>query len=265
MIAEQGFCDDRGMRRLAPTPPSDDLDTDALAAHYAYPTEGAIRANMVASVDGAVTLDGRAKGISNDIDWQLFGLQRALADVIVVGAGTARAEGYGPARVRAELAPLRAASGQPPVPRLAIVTRSGDLDPSADFFGGTSPTLVITRAALPAGRLAALREVAEVLVCGDQEVDLAEARRQLHELSLRRVLTEGGPHLLGALAASDLLDEIALTVTPVVVGGDARRIVSSPDAHLRTQALAGALEHEGTLFLHYRRDRAHLWGNSSGL
>lgn len=234
----------------------EDLDTDALALHYAYPPQGAVRANMVTSVDGAVTLDGRSEGISNAIDWQLFGLQRALADVIVVGAGTARAEGYGPARARPEFAHLRTAAGQPPAPRLALVTRSGALDPSADIFGGATPTLVITRAGLPEDTLNALHDVSEVLICGDEDVDLTAARDALRQRGLRRVLTEGGPHLLGALTAADLLDELALTVTPAVVGGDSPRMVSSAPPGQRSLTLQGVLDHEGTLFLHYRRDRS---------
>lgn len=248
-----GFCHDRRMRRLEPA--ATDLDVDALAAHYAYPPVGAVRANMVTSVDGAVTLDGRSKGISNAIDWTMFGLQRALADVIVVGAGTARTEGYGPGRARPEYAHLRAAAGQEPAPRLAVVTRSGDLDPSAAMFGGSASTLVVTHGRVPEERMAALRNVAEVVVCGDDDVDLTVARDALRSMGLRRILTEGGPTLLGALLTSDLLDEVAVTVTPSVVGGDSERMVSSTSAFPRTLSLAGVLEHEGTLFLHYRRDR----------
>jgi riboflavin biosynthesis pyrimidine reductase len=231
----------------------DGLDVEALAAHYAYPAEGAVRANMVTSVDGAVTLDGRSQGISNAVDWQLFGLQRALADVILVGSGTARTEGYGPGRVRAELAHLRT-DGQAPAPRLVLVTRSGDLDPAADFFSGTVPTLVVTHAQVARERLAALQDVAQVLVCGDDDVDLRAARDALHERGLRRILTEGGPQLLGGLSTADLIDEVALTVTPSVVGGDSPRMVSGAPGAVRPLALGGVLEHEGTLFLHYRRE-----------
>jgi riboflavin biosynthesis pyrimidine reductase len=176
--------------------------------------------------------------------------------VIVVGAGTARTEGYGPARARPEFAHLRTAAGQTPAPRLALVTGSGDLDPSAGFFGGATPTLVITRAGLPEDTLTALRDVSEVLICGDEDVDLTAAREALWERGLRRVLTEGGPRLLGALTAADLLDEFALTVTPGVVGGDSPRMVSSAPPEHRPLTLHGVLDHEGTLFLHYLRDRS---------
>ena len=247
-------CHDRGVRRLLPVPVREDLDLDAQAAHYAYPSGGALRANMVVSVDGAVTLEGRSEGVSNAADWRLFGLQRALADVILVGAGTARTEGYGPGRARAEFAHLRRAAGQEPAPRLALVTRSGAVDPQADVFGGATPTLVIAPARADAERLDALRAVADVVVCGEDEVDLTAARRELQERGLRRILSEGGPHLLGSLLDAGELDEVAMSITPTVVGGDSDRMISHAHAVPRAMTRTGLLEEDGTLFLHYRRD-----------
>ena len=131
------------VQRLLPAPTvrfAPRSDIDALAAHYAYPEGGAVRANMVASVDGAISLDGRSQPISGDSDWFLFGLQRALADVIVVGAGTARTEGYGPGRARPEFAALRERAGQPPAPTLAAGHREREARPvGADYFGGVLP------------------------------------------------------------------------------------------------------------------------------
>ena len=226
-----------------------------LAEHYAYPEGGAVRANMVASVDGAISLDGRSKPISGDSDWFLFGLQRALADVIVVGAGTARTEGYGPGRARPEFAALRERAGQPPAPTLALVTASGKLDPSADYFGGVSRTIVITCGAAPAESLDPVREVADVMVSGDDSVDLGAAIDVLRERGLRRILTEGGPSLLGALASDDLIDEVVATISPTIIGGDARRMVVGAPGAVRSLKLVGLLEDDGALFTHYRRIR----------
>ena len=110
------------------------LDDAAIAALYGYPHLGVpparwLRANMVASMDGAATVEGRSGGLSNESDQQVFALLRAHADVILVGAGTARAEGYGP--VRPESEGLRWAwlrDGRPPSPPIAVVTRAFDLD-----------------------------------------------------------------------------------------------------------------------------------------
>ena len=249
------------MRRLLPVPSSgtpDDLDVDGLAEHYAYPAFGTdrftVRANMVSSVDGAITLEGKSKPISGSADWYLYGLQRALADVIVVGAGTARTEGYGPGRARAEFKHLRQKAGQPEAPTIALVTRRGDIDPQAEFLGGSSRAIVITCAA---GRrnLGAVEELADVVVAGEDNVDLSYALAQVGERGHRRILTEGGPHLLGSLLDAGLLDELVTSLSPVVVGGDAGRMIEGATAGVRDLDLVGLLESDGALFMHYRRKR----------
>jgi 5-amino-6-(5-phosphoribosylamino)uracil reductase len=250
------------MRRLLPLPALPDVDLDALTAHYAYPaapdqpTSGrscTVRANMVSSIDGAIALDGRSKPISSEADWYLFGLQRALADVIMVGAGTARAEGYGPGRARPEFAQLRQRSGQPPAPTLALVTRSGSLEADADYLGGAARPIVIT---CESGRrnLGRVTQRADVIVAGDTDVDLSAALSELVDRGHLRVLTEGGPHLLGSLLDADLIDELTTSLSPVVVGGDSRRMVQSAVGRVRTFDLVGLLESDGALFLHYRSE-----------
>lgn len=241
------------MRRLLPLPTVDDLDLDALAAHYAYPPTGVtVRANMVSSVDGAISLEGQSKPISGDADWYLFGLQRALADVIVVGAGTARAEGYGPGRARPEFGHLRDHAGQPEAPTLALVTRTGNVDPEGDYLGGVVRPVVITSAAGRAA-LGAVAERADVIVSGESDVDLGDALDQLAEQGHRRVLSEGGPHLLGSLLDADRIDELVSSLSPALVGGDASRMVAGASAGLRRLDLVGLLESDGALFMHYRR------------
>lgn len=244
------------MRRLLPTPVSEfslPTDVDPLAAHYAYSAAGGVRANMVSSVDGAISLDGRSQPISGKTDWFLFGLQRALADVIVVGAGTARSEGYGPGRARPEFAHLRADASQASAPTLALVTASGRLDPAASFFGGQARAIVITCAAATDEHIEPLREVADVVVCGDESVDLVAAVATLRRRGLTRILTEGGPSLLGALATHDLIDEVVATMSPILVGGDSGRMVAGAPPAVRSLELVGLLEDENALFTHYRR------------
>ena len=249
------------VRRLIPAPPADDLDIDALAAHYAYASAGSpkdpndpvtVRANMVSSIDGAITLDGRSQPISGKADWFLFGLQRALADVIVVGAGTARAEGYGPGRARPEFAHLRQGAGQPPSPTLAIVSRSGDLDPDADFLSGDARPLVITCEA-GAAQLGRVSDRADVIVAGGDDVDLSHAMHEVGKRGHRQVLTEGGPHLLGSLLDAALIDEFVTTSSPLVVGGDSGRMIAGAEGAVRDLDLVGLLEQDGALFTHYRR------------
>jgi riboflavin biosynthesis pyrimidine reductase len=244
------------MRRLLPTYDEDLTDADLLAA-YAYPPtpDGGrwLRANMVSTADGAATADGVSHGISGDADRRLFLLQRGLADAVVVGARTVRVEGYGPGRPREEFAELRKAAGQAPAPAVAVITNSLDLDfGSALFTDAVTPTIVITGEAAPADRLDAARAAGEVLVAGAGMVDLTCAIEALSARGHRRLLCEGGPHLLAQLAGAGLLDELCLTVSPLLVGGTAPRVLTgagpAEPARLR---IGHVLEEDAFLFLRY--------------
>lgn len=221
-----------GPRRLDPEP-----GEPALQGLYAHPDPGPdgsgagrvwVRANMIASLDGAATgADLRSGSLNGPADHRVFDLLRSLADVVLVGAGTVRAEGYRELPVRADLAPARAARGQHPAIRLAVVTRSGAV-PDYLLDGDVAP-LVVTVADRP--DLAALRERVgdeRLVVAGRGDVDGATALAALGERGLRRVLTEGGARLLGDLLAAGLVDDLCLTTTPVLVGGPARRVVDRP-------------------------------------
>jgi riboflavin biosynthesis pyrimidine reductase len=168
------------VRRLLPGPVLDPLDDEALAAAYAVP-EGArshVRVNFVTSADGGVTVEGRSGGLSSAADKRTFALLRDLADVVVAGAGTVRVEGYGPQRYGPERRERRRALGRAEQPTIAVVSASLDLDPASPLFADADPaarTMVITHRAAPADRLAALADVAHVLLAGDDRVDLAAA------------------------------------------------------------------------------------------
>jgi len=213
----------------------------ALADLYAYPdplpARGWVRANMVATIDGAAgDATGSSAGISAPADQTLLGVLRALADVLVVGAGTARAEGYRPLPARAAFAERRAASGQRPAARLAVVTRSGDLDALPELFAPDAGTLVVTCARAPVDRLRDRAGSDNVVVAGDDDVDPAGAVAALAERGLRRVLLEGGPTLLGRVAAAGCLHELCLTWSPLLVAGTAARIAHGRAASLRLRA-----------------------------
>ena len=224
------------LRRMAFS--GDALDVAELAAAYAYPVDPPggwwLRANMVSTVDGAaVAPEGVTRGISSDHDRDILALLRALADVIVVGAGTAHKEGYGPEKVRKVHAPLRAAAGQPPAAPIAVTSAKLDLDLDGPLFRIADPsarTILLTTQAAPADRLRAAREVADVAVVGTDAVDLVAAVAALTERGHRRILCEGGPHLLRNIFAAGVLDELCLTISGTVLGGDAFRILNGPDA-----------------------------------
>lgn len=241
------------MRQLYPPAPTDAAPLD-VATVYAYPhrlDRPWVRANMVSSIDGAGSVDGHSAGLSSPPDKQIFSLLRAQADVVLVGAGTARAEGYGPGRIRAEYAPLRASREQPADVPIAIVTQSLDLDLSSALFRESRP-IVVTSAAADATRLERLSDVADVVVAGEQHVDLEAAMSALRDRGLRRVLCEGGPHLLGDLVQAGLLDELCLSLSPLITAGTAPRIVAGDDVHA-SMTLRSLLEDSGVLFARYVR------------
>ncbi|MFJ7999772.1 pyrimidine reductase family protein [Streptomyces sp. NPDC096310] len=242
---------------------------DELADAYAYPehTRGGgqeggevwLRANMVSTLDGAAQHDGLSHALSSDADMRIFGTLRGLADAVVVGAETVRREGYRPARAREAFAARRAAAGQTPAPAIAVVTMSLDLDLSAPLFTAPGvPTLVLTGTAAPLDRIRAAEEAgAVVIVAGEgAAVDPARAVRALAERGLVRLLTEGGPKLLGQFVAAGVLDELCLTVSPTLTAGDAQRIAGGPGAAVPERfALASLLEQDGFLFTRYQRVR----------
>jgi riboflavin biosynthesis pyrimidine reductase len=245
----------------------------SLPALYAYPGETVrgrpwVRANMIASADGAATASGLSGGLSGDADRTVFGVLRALADVVLVGAGTVRAEAYRPARIPERWAGLR--EGRTPSPPIAVVSRSLDLMPASPLLTeapGHARTIVITVQGAPADRKAAVASQAELIVAGEQRVDLRAAIGALAAMGHRRILTEGGPHLLGQIAEAGLLDELCLTVSPVLAGGQAGRIIegAAPPPGGRQPgegaspgplALAHVLEDQGYLLCRYLRSAA---------
>ena len=226
------------MRRLLPDP----AGTVDLRAAYDVRSERHVRVNFASSADGAVTVDGTSHGLSSDADRELFHLLRAMADVVLVGAGTARKENYGGARE---------ADGR--IPPIAVVSRSLELDPAARLFTDTRvPPIVITCDAAPADRLKALDGVADVIVAGTEMVDVKSAVDQLAERGLKHVLCEGGPHLFGWLAAAAVLDELDLSLAPLIAGGHAGRIIAGLESQLTDpMQLLHVLEDDGHLFLRY--------------
>ncbi|MFS8197352.1 pyrimidine reductase family protein [Streptomyces sp. CWNU-52B] len=252
---------DRGSVRGSVRDPYRDREwgLDELAEAYAYPSGSGswLRANMVSTLDGAAQHDGRSQSISGAADMRVFGTLRGLADVVVVGAETVRQEGYRPARARRDFAALREAAGQGPAPAIAVVSASLDLDFSLPLFTSPLlPTLVLTGAAAAPDRTAAAEKAgARVVVAGEGTgVDPARAVRALAELGMRRLLTEGGPRLLGQLVAAGVLDELCLTVSPMLTAGDAQRIAGGPAVVVPSRfELASLLEEGGFLFGRYRR------------
>src|SRR6516165_7372824 len=197
-----------------------ELDDGELSRLYGYPERDGMwmRANFITSVDGGATADGSSGAMGGPGDRQIFNLLRELADVIVVGAGTVRVENYSGAHLAVAQRQQRQDRGQSEVPQLAIVTRSGRLDGDMAVFTRTEvPPLVLTCAAAAEKTRRLLGDLCEVVDCssGDPgEVDEAALLEALAARGMRRILTEGGPTLLGTFVQRDLLDELCLTIAP---------------------------------------------------
>jgi riboflavin biosynthesis pyrimidine reductase len=212
-----------------------------------------VRANMISSADGAAALDGLSGRLGGPADHEIFGLLRALAGVILVGAGTTRAEKYRPARVAPRWAALR--TGRPDTPPIAVLSARLDLDPDGPLLAGapaSARTIVITSESAPAAQRAQIARHADVIIGGEHEVTAAAAVSALAGRGYREILAEGGPHLLGQLTAAGLIDELCVTISPVLAGGPAGRIIQgrgSPAA--RRLVLAHVLADDGYLLCRY--------------
>jgi riboflavin biosynthesis pyrimidine reductase len=242
------------MRALLPEP-ADLVDLVDLVEAYAVapdPVRGRpfLRCNMISTLDGAITLSGRSGMLGGPADRRVFTVLRSLADVILVGAGTARAESYGPVLLDDRLRALRTGRGQSPVPPIALVTSSANLDWSAPFFtDAEARPIVFTTAGSDAGGRKRGSEVADVVVAGESAVDLVRAVDHLRSAGYRLVLLEGGPGLNAEVVHEGLLDELCLTVSPLLVAGSGPRVLAGPELPqplpLRTVHL---LEEDGFFF-----------------
>jgi riboflavin biosynthesis pyrimidine reductase len=232
-----------------------------LAQLYAYPASPQrcwVRSNFIASLDGGATADGKSAGLAAAGDKELFRLMRELADVIVVGAGTVRIENYGGAQLSAAARQARQMRGQDEVPPIAIVTQSGRLDRDMLVFTKTEiRPLVLTCSAAAAETSVRLGGIADVVDCSGADpatVDLATMLSTLASGGMPRVLTEGGPRLHSAFIEEDLLDELCLSLAPVLVGGQARRIATGPGRVLTGMRRAHLLADDaGYLYARYVR------------
>ena len=231
-----------------------ELSDADLAALYAYPDAGCtVRANMVSSADGAATLGGASAGLSSAADRHVFALNRTLADVILIGANTVRVERYRPVRIRELWRHLR--DGRTPIPPIAVVSSRLDLDPASPLIAAAPPharTIVVTTSRAPGELRSAIAEKADVIVAGEVAVDMTAAVAALADRGHRHILAEGGPGVLGQLVAADLIDELCLTIGPLLAGPGAPRILTgAPMPQALPLSLAHVLEDEGFLLCRY--------------
>jgi riboflavin biosynthesis pyrimidine reductase len=248
---------DAGIARAWPAPEAAGLDDERLTQCYALERgTRSLRMNFVSSIDGAATVGGLTAGLSSRADKRVFDILRRLCDVVLVGAGTVRAEGYGGMRLDGASAEWRRAHGLADQPVFAIVSGALHLNPdSVVFTEAPVRAVVVTVEASAAAKKKALSQVADVLVCGEEKLDVSVMLEELAKRGLRQVLCEGGPKLFGTLLEADCVDELCLTVSPQIEAGGAPRIAAGVLPQSRRMVLRHVLLSGSILLLRYLRMR----------
>ncbi len=249
------------MYRLWPLPSDSALanvERSELEAIYAYPDSLAkpyVRLSFVCSANGKVAVDGSSAGLATQADRLILGRLRWLADVILVGAGTVRADNYRGTRSWELLRDRRRKRGQAEAAPVAVVTASADLDPHGALFTDTwVPPLVLTVRSAPADKVARLEQAgAEVHVVGEDRAEAALILSALASRGLYRILCEGGPPLFGDLIAADLVDDLCMTIAPTV--GGTGQISGGPPTGVHPMRLESVLADDGSLLVRYCRAR----------
>jgi riboflavin biosynthesis pyrimidine reductase len=230
-------------------------DADLLSLYQTEKDHQLVRMNFVSSFDGAVEVDGVSGGLGGPADKKIFGMLRGMSDGILVGAGTMRAENYRAVRPTAGRREWRLSVGLAEYPRLVVVSGRLDLDPTqAAFADAPVRPVVITHGSADDERRDAISGVADVLAYGVDRVDLRAALTDLRSsYGLNHILCEGGPTLFGGLHAADLVDEVCLTIAPLLAGAGSGRIIAGPPGAVTRMALAHAIEADNYLLLRYTR------------
>ena len=240
------------MRRIWPEP-GPELDHAQLEDLYVYPADHKwLAVNFVSSADGAVETGGTARALSNPPDRAVLQLASDLADVVLVGSTTAVVEGFRGVHPSAETLEIRRRRGLADVAATAVVTTGSLPADSPAITEAATPTFVLTCESAPREQQEAWAAAgAEVIVAGEDEVDLTVAIRALADRGMRRIDCEGGPHLFGALLAAGVVDELRLTVSPLLVSGGASRIAAGTPLDPVNLELASVLAEDGVLLLRY--------------
>lgn len=245
------------MRRLLPDPDPGPLDVPALIAGLQLGDRATADrpytvANMIESVDGRGSFDGRSSALGDAGDKQVFRALRSVCDVVLAGTGTLATEHYGRLVRDADVQAARERHGLAPQPLLCTVTRSGHVPPEIPLLADPDARVVIySGAAVDLGDVAA---AVQVITVDPDRLSVAAALRDLRiRRQARLVLCEGGPTILGQLIGDRGLDELFLTFAGKLAGGAGPAIVSGltlPDP--LAVSLLWLLEQDGSLFLRYR-------------
>jgi riboflavin biosynthesis pyrimidine reductase len=246
----------QSVRRLLPDPHPGPLDVSELIAGLKLGERATAErpytvANLIESIDGRATFDGRSSALGDDGDKQVFRALRSVCDVVLVGTGTLATEHYGRLVRDADVQAARARRGLAAQPLLCTLTRSGHIPPGIPLLDDPAARMVIYSGAEV--ELDGAAAAVEVITVDPNRLSFASALRDLRvRLQARVVLCEGGPTVLGQLIADHAIDELFLTVAGKLAGGEGPAIVSGLTlSDPRAVSLRWLLEQDGSLFLRY--------------
>jgi riboflavin-specific deaminase-like protein len=214
--------------------------------------------NMISSADGRATLGGRSGPLGGRADSELLHGLRTTVDAVMAGAGTVRAERYSRLVCEEHDREIRRARGLSEEPLVCVVSGRLALDETIPLLADPQARVAIVTASQASLPLECRAHIDYVRAARDGVLDLEAAMVELRErLGVRTVLCEGGPHLNSHLLAAGLVDELFLTLSPKLAGGDVTsetlRILSGPELDPpATLELLGVAEHDSYLFLRYR-------------
>lgn len=245
------------MRRLLPDPGETSID-ELLDGYRPFeedrPERPFVAANMITTLDGRASIRGRSKDLGSEVDSEFLLKLRRRFDAVMVGAGTIRAERYGRIISNADARSRREKAGLSPDPLAVIVSGRLDLPFDAPIFTcGEGEVLIFTGSDQDPPPTQTTVRMKRTDGAVTVEAILGHLK---NECGVRAVLCEGGPHLFGQLEAADAVDDLFLTVSPELVGGEpSPRILEGALTEPKEKQLAQLLEHEGELFARYRPRR----------
>ena len=217
----------------------------------AHPEAPYLLLNMIATLDGRAAQGGSTRSLGGSADLEMLLELRVLADAVMIGSGTLRAEGYGRLMRSAERRARRTAAGLAADPPAVVISRNLDLPWEAALFDAAEqPVLIYTRErrARPPQTAAPIEVIA--LAALEPAAVLADLRRR----GIAVLVCEGGPMLNAWLLAGGVVDELFLTLTPVLSGDEGEpTILGGPTLVPPVDArLEWVLRHGSDLFLRYR-------------
>lgn len=230
----------------------DDLDDSALSALYPRHDQPWLRVNFVSSLDGAAAIDGLSGALSSGADKRVFRLLRMKCDALLVGAMTFRAENYRALTLDEPRRAWREGHGLSRYPTMVIVSASLGLDPAHPALAGAPVRPLVLTTGTRAND--ALAQVAEVV----RAEDLTRGLALLRQRGLGQLLCEGGPQLFGALSGADLVDELCLTLSPLLAGDSTGRIIDGKEHPPHPMKFGHVLTADdgAVLLRHERQDRS---------